>query len=216
MRRLSQLFRNIRQIRLMGGEPLLHPDPAAFIRITRAFFPETDLRFVTNGLLLPRATPAFWAACRETSAVIDITVYPPMKDRVAELRALCEKHRVTLEIREVETFLAHRDLSGSSDRQKAFDRCRTRYFCPYLENGRMYICAMSTLVRHFNKQFGFQVPSSRGLSIHAPFLLGRDVKKYLSRPVETCEWCAYEPVSFDWKIGRQVPQEWFPEMDIRS
>jgi len=36
---------------------------------------------------------------------------------------------------------------------------------------------------------------------------------YLSEPVETCEWCAYDPVPFDWDVGSRVPQEWFPEMD---
>jgi len=139
MRRLSQLLRNIRQIRLMGGEPLLHPDPASFLRVTRQFFPETDLRFVTNGLLLPKASPVFWKACRETGAVIDLTLYPPMKDQFEAWRELCEKNQVPLNVLEAGIFFAHRDLSGTSDRKKAFTLCRERYFCPYLENGRMYI-----------------------------------------------------------------------------
>ncbi len=79
MHRISQLFRNIRTIRLMGGEPLLHPDPASFVRATRAVFPQARIRFVTNGILLPKASQAFWDACRDTGATIDMTVYPPWR-----------------------------------------------------------------------------------------------------------------------------------------
>jgi molybdenum cofactor biosynthesis enzyme MoaA len=37
MLRLGHLFRNIQIIRLMGGEPLLHPDVAFFLLKTRAY-----------------------------------------------------------------------------------------------------------------------------------------------------------------------------------
>ena len=47
--RLKELFRNIREIRVMGGEPLLHPDCVAFLRIVRAAFPNCRLALVTNG-----------------------------------------------------------------------------------------------------------------------------------------------------------------------
>ena len=57
MHRIRQLFRNIHTIRLMGGEPLLHPDPASFVIATRAVFPQARIRFVTNGILLPQGPP---------------------------------------------------------------------------------------------------------------------------------------------------------------
>lgn len=212
MKRLSQLFRNIGQLRLMGGEPLLHPDPASFLRIACEFFPETDLRFVTNGLLLPTAPPEFWEACRETGAVVDVTVYPPVTDRAESFRAVCEQNGVSVELREMDTFWAHRDLSGSSDPKTAFEKCRQRYFCPFLENGRIYICAMTALIRYFNARFGYEVPQSEGIHIHSRFLSGQDIKNHLSAPVETCAWCAYELATFRWERGTQVPDEWFVEM----
>lgn len=64
LQRLAQLFRNIRLIRLMGGEPLLHPDVDRFIRTTRSAFPKSRIGIVTNGILLPQASQAFWDACR--------------------------------------------------------------------------------------------------------------------------------------------------------
>ena len=50
--RLSGLFDNISRIRLMGGEPLLHPDVLGFVKSSRLAFPNADIWVVTNGLLL--------------------------------------------------------------------------------------------------------------------------------------------------------------------
>ena len=77
MERLSFLFHNEAQfIRLLGGEPLLHPDVVSFFPITRACFPETDIKLYTNGLLLPAQTDAFWEACTKYNIIIVITKYP--------------------------------------------------------------------------------------------------------------------------------------------
>jgi molybdenum cofactor biosynthesis enzyme MoaA len=59
MRRLSALFRNIRVIRLMGGEPLLHPEAERFLSIARTAFPLARIHLVTNGLLLDELREAF-------------------------------------------------------------------------------------------------------------------------------------------------------------
>ena len=50
--RLRDLFWGIDRIRLMGGEPLLNDQLPEFIKVTREFFPDTDMHVVTNGLLL--------------------------------------------------------------------------------------------------------------------------------------------------------------------
>lgn len=208
LRRLKQLFRNIRQIRLMGGEPLLHPDPASFITATRAIFPKTDLRFVTNGLLLPKAHQDFWDACRNTNTVIDLSVYPPLAHRVDELRILCERHHVELNAKESDTFLARCNFKGDSDRQKAFDHCRREYFCPFLENGRIYTCAMTALVHYFNDRFGHKIPADKGINIHSRFVSGKQILRHLNQPVITCKWCAYDLLPFPWAHGKLKAEEW--------
>ena len=48
MDRLARLFSNIAVIRLMGGEPLLHPDAAWFFRVTRQAFPRAEIALVTT------------------------------------------------------------------------------------------------------------------------------------------------------------------------
>ena len=41
-------------IRIMGGEPLLHPRVVDFLKIARSLFPNSQIQLVTNGLLLKK------------------------------------------------------------------------------------------------------------------------------------------------------------------
>jgi hypothetical protein len=212
MRRLAQLFRNIRMIRLLGGEPLLHPDPAAFITTTRAAFPQAAIQIITNGILLPKASQDFWDACRNTNTSIDITVYPPMGKRIAELRSLCDANGVTLTITNVvRTFHAHHNLKGDSDKQKSFNLCRKREFCPLLRDGRIYNCPMSALVHYFNEQFGYQISADAGFDIHSPSASGRAILRKLRQPIDTCKWCSYDYSPFEWinsNRNSRLPEDW--------
>ncbi len=208
MRRLSQLFSNIRRIRLMGGEPLLHPDPASFMLVTRAAFPRSDIHFVTNGILLPRASADFWDACRTTGATIDLTVYPPVEHRVEELRVLCEAEHVPVRVTIKRTFEAQLNLKGDSDKQKAFRLCRDRFFCPFLQEGRLYVCSNPALVHYFNSFFGTRIEAGNGIDIHSRSISGREILRRLNQPAETCRWCSYKPGSFSWSASHRNITEW--------
>ena len=74
--RLSGLFDNISRIRLMGGEPLLHPDVPEFLRFTRHTFPNAEIFLVTNALRLCRQPERFWEECSSSRIIIQITRYP--------------------------------------------------------------------------------------------------------------------------------------------
>lgn len=208
LQRLRELFGNIRMIRLMGGEPLLHEDAASFITVTRTAFPRSDLRFVTNGILLPKASPRFWDACRSTKTIIDLTAYPPFRHRVECWRALCEAQRVRLRVTSVETFFAFHNLRGDSDKQKAFKLCRRRWYCPFLREGRLYVCSVPALVHTFNKRFGTKIRTDRGIDIHSQGINGGWILRQLNRPIETCSWCSCDIVPFPWSVSNKLPAEW--------
>lgn len=213
LRRLSHLFRGIHQIRLMGGEPLLHPDAALFIVMTQSAFPKSDIRFATNGILLPQASQAFWNACRDTNTTIDLTVYPPLRKNLADYRVLCKANGVSLSTRDVEIFHAHFNSKGNSDKKKAFDICRSIYFCPFLRDGRLYTCATAALVHYFNERFGCKITADEGIDIHSNSASGRGILRRLSRPIDTCKWCSYDFVPFSWEVSNRVSEDWDTEVN---
>ena len=212
MLRLSQLFKNICVIRLMGGEPLLHPDAHLFIKTTRLAFPNSDLRFVTNGILLPKASDVFWEACRNTHAIIDLTIYPPLLKHLKNYYSLCNTNGVRLSITFKENFLMYYNSRGNSNKKQAFKNCRKMYFCPYLQNGRLYSCAKAALVKHLNKAFDTTVTANEGIDIHTPSISGRRIIKQLNTSAEACKWCSTNYAVFPWAESNRKPEEW----DIES
>ncbi|MDD5675864.1 MAG: radical SAM protein [Chitinivibrionales bacterium] len=95
--RLSELLNaKVDFISLMGGEPLLHPQLNDFLYIARKYFPKTELRIVTNGILLLKQTEDFWKACKDNSIIIVNTKYPIPLD-FDKIKEEAKKHDVKFE-----------------------------------------------------------------------------------------------------------------------
>jgi hypothetical protein len=201
LERLADLFKTIRTFRLIGGEPLLHADVASFIRLAGAILPSSDLRLVTNGILLGRMDSDFWEACREAHIRIDITVYPPWKEQEPVWRALCDRENVPMHASHQADFFVHTNLRGDSDMTRAFRGCRKAYFCPFLQDGRIYTCGVPALAHYFNREYGTTIPVNDGIDIHAESTSARKIHRFLSRPIPSCKWCQYDFVAVPWSRG---------------
>ena len=208
MRKLAQIFRSIRLIRLMGGEPLLHPSASEFITLTRSAFPRSELRLVTNGILLHEVSEKFWDAARLTRTTIDLTLYPPFRQRLPELISLCHENEVGLSVIEKGTFVAHHNPKGDSDKNRALVICSKRIDCPFLQDGRIYHCAKGALIHNFNREFCRQITPDQGINIHSPGMSGRRILRWLRKPSETCRFCSYEFVPFNWGVSNRLAEEW--------
>lgn len=207
MNRLSRLFKKINKIKLLGGEPLLHPELISFIRIARDYFPLSDIVVVTNGILLPKVEPVFWLVCKETNTAIEMSVYPPLRNKVSYYRELAKQNGVAFKSSKIKWFFTARiNPEGDSDMKKAFNACRNNYFVPFLKDGALYSCAISYAVRYYNKRFDKNIVESAGLDIYKS--TSREIIDYLSMPIETCKWCAECSPEFSWSSGKQEIEEW--------
>ena len=183
----------------MGGEPLLHPTPDAFINITREIFPLADLRVVTNGLLLKKASVAFWEACRKAQVTLNISVYAVLESSAHDVLEFCAQQKVRVEARHKNTFYAQINPHGDSDPIRSFDYCRSLYYCPFLFNSRLYVCALPPTVQYYNEKFGRSIPGDPGIDFYDPQLDGQQILKLLETPVETCRFCAVIYTAYAWE-----------------
>lgn len=191
---LKETFVTLRHVHLLGGEPLLHPDCAGFLRLTRRMWPTTRLSLVTNGLLLPRQDAAFWAACRETRAMIDLTWYPVMREEELEgIRRRCREEGVVLRVSTICTFMDKTRLGGGEDARASFAACRLIQFCPYLRDGRLYPCATAY---HLADRLPSR-PRPRGIAVRGSS--ARAILSSLMTPVEECRYCAARPSEVPWR-----------------
>jgi hypothetical protein len=208
-RRLGELFENISVIRLMGGEPLLHPDVPAFTEYTRRIFPRAAICLVTNGILLPKQSAAFWESCAANDIIIQITQYPISLD----LDGIGEKARrfgARLDISgPVSSFLQFFNPAGDSDAAISFRNCQARFKCPFLQDGRVSLCPLPATMHIFNEQFGMNVPVSTEDSINIfGTTRAADILEFLQRPSRLCSWCLADWPAFDWKVGGKTIEDW--------
>lgn len=157
--RLSELFdHDANYIRLLGGEPLLHPQVVRFFEISRFYFPDCDLELYTNGLLIPEQPDTFWEACRKFSVTIAVTKYPINFD-YNKAEVLANNHHVKfMYVHEknepVKTsWCLPLDLEGKHNPVANYANCDMGNVCVFLKDGRLYPCTVVPNVVHFNKYF---------------------------------------------------------------
>src|SRR5579859_7018604 len=65
-------FMQVDHVRVLGGEPLLHPQLNVLIEAIRGTGISDRVRLLTNGLTLHRVSPEFWRVVDE----VHVSVYP--------------------------------------------------------------------------------------------------------------------------------------------
>lgn len=206
LRRLQEILPNIHMIRLLGGEPLLHPKLEQFLCTTRTYYSEAEIHIVTNGLLLPEASDSLLETIKVLDIGIDISLYPPTllkRDQIdALLNAWGIRYCYTPPIVE---FRRRMNLLGNGDIEKNFQTCVVGKQCHYLYNGKLSACPAPSVITIFNDFYGFEIDGSRDLlDLHDPTLTGLTAAAFLRKPLEMCRFCA-EPEFLKWE-GSSKPQ----------
>ncbi|MCL2819402.1 MAG: radical SAM protein [Oscillospiraceae bacterium] len=208
MTRLRGLFGNIRNITLLGGEPLLNDKLPEFIGESRRIFPKAKIRVVTNGLLCKKMSDELINAFKENDALLHITLYKPLFDNIEDIKDILTASGVNFLVGTPATrFMKTFNENGNSDVKKAFDRC-LRKRCSYLSDGTISVCSFPVLVKWFDRQFGMTVSQSltgNSINIYDENLDGFKLKKKLLKPISACKYCS-EPEWFDWEQGNNEPK----------
>jgi hypothetical protein len=205
MTRLSQLFRRISKIRLMGGEPLLNPKLFKYIEFTRERFPYSDIRVVTNGLLITKADNNLIKTMRVNNVSFDISFYRPLVGIRKEIEMFLIKHDIRYGFSdEITHFSKFVSLKGSSNPKTVHDFCKIKG-CHFLREGRLSQCAFPLIIDKFNNHFNVNLPTSGGYDIHNRGHSSWELVKLMDSPMEFCKYCVESPKASEWKIfNREV------------
>ncbi len=139
---LGKLFSNIKQIRLMGGEPFVVDDLDWYISIARKNFPLAEIRIVTNGLLIPKVSDRILKSIRENNVIIQISQYPPTRERMDAISEKIRKYDVRLQVgRPIEYFMKriNREPIFNEMYRSIFANCASSH-CHTLKDGKLMLC----------------------------------------------------------------------------
>ncbi|GAA5093723.1 radical SAM protein [Nocardia iowensis] len=141
-------------VRLVGGEPLLHPELDQIIGAIRSAMPHAIIRLYTNGTRIDKGTSPWLAALDE----LLVSVYPRAAVPDSTLRHLaaeCATANTTLLVERFFAFRASRptrQLTATEARQ-VFQTCQMAHAksAHIVQDGHVYLCPMSapaTIARH--------------------------------------------------------------------
>jgi hypothetical protein len=210
IRRLSELFDNITVFRFLGGEPLLFPDITRILKCSRSQFPRSNIRIVTNGILLPEMTTEFWETLGREKIGIDITQYPFPRIESDGIRKTAASYRIDLKItRKTHFYKIPLVFPGTVNQDIAFRSCRALSgSCPFLRNGKIYLCARLAMFDLPEETFDIRLPEVRDC-IDIRKASGEEILRYTMRSVRWCRHCDVKNTSwFAWDKSRKEKDEW--------
>lgn len=210
---LKSKFRNIKTIRLMGGEPLLNADLHKFIRIARTAFPYSNILVVTNGILIQNMSINLINSLRKNAVTIDISQYPPLRKMISENIRFLQRNEIKYKIGPyIETFCVNLTREGE-DFTKAYEEYCLSKSCHFLRNGRIYACPRIPMAFEYQNFLGLNITqaelleSSIGLDEN---ISGWDILDKLYNPVPACKICTREKfITWEQSIDADNSDEYF-------
>jgi hypothetical protein len=182
------------ELRIVGGEPLLHPELLAFLHEGRRIGVADAVVVYTNGVLLHRMPDAFWRTIDE----LRVSIYPGVHRRLDEdaCRRLATTHGVRLLFERYETFaqtLIGKRINDPALVRSIYRACGVATECHTVHDGRFYKCPMAPVMRSWLALHGtsYDSPPTDSVALHGNRHLRETLARYLDdrRPLAACSYC---------------------------
>lgn len=207
---------NVDTINLLGGEPLLHPELLRILKITRQYFQNSEIRLVSNGLLVLSQKEEFWKALQKYGIHLSITEYP-LNINYQRIKQLTQLYKIKYTFyapnKENSQWYFPLDLTGSQDAQYSYDNCKAGNNCTNINicKGKLFMCPVASNLKYFNKYFKKDIPLENGdfLSINQINNIGQ-IHEYMSKPISVCKYCNINARTYNnkWEQSKRDIHEW--------
>lgn len=202
------------EVRVLGGEPLLHPELDAVLEVIRLSGVCDSIRVMTNGLLLTRMGPGFWSGIDAAS----VSMYPNRSldsIQMANVRRTAERFGVRINFKPFRYFRESYTETGTSDPalvMRIFRTCQMAnvWRCHTLWEGYLFRCPQSLFLpvvlnqtRSGEPVDGLALADDRGFLDRLLRFLESD------RPPWSCTYCLGS-------VGRPLAHEQVPRREWRA
>jgi MoaA/NifB/PqqE/SkfB family radical SAM enzyme len=207
--RIAELFSNILDFRLLGGEPFLNPDLPQFTELSRKTFPNADIRVTTNALLLFKQDEGIWENFRQNRIGIHISEYPPNQALLPKIKELLEAKKIPYQIVGHTKFTKRLTLSDNNPIYENIQKCDITN-CATLRNGKIYKCAVSAWTPRINAFCNHFYDNSKSqIDIYGEGITGIDILKKLAEPIDFCKYCKFPASITEWtNKGKPCLEDW--------
>lgn len=212
MKRMRELFCGIKKFRLMGGEPLLNNELCQYVRIAKEYFPQTDLRITSNGLLIPKLSKETLKILHDFDVWFDISNYPPTRKILNEISLILNDAGVGFEIGfPMNYFFRTMKEERHENGELAFKNCMFTH-CHMLGSGKLAPCSYAWCAPRFNEYFKTSLPEDDFFDIYSD-VSGKEIINAFSAPHKFCNHCSMAMIPYRWESGisasKAKKDDWF-------
>ena len=212
---------HVEEFRIVGGEPLLHPQLLEFLRIAHESGIGDAVKIYTNGVLLHTMPDELWAL----TDILWISTYPGIRRRMSDdaIAAKCEEHGVVLDLRPTITefnrsFINNR-IEDEGLVRRIFSQCKmaNEYSCFSIYDGMFFRCSVAPWAQARLGMAGIEFPGPEvdGVQIHGNARLGEEIAARVAskEPLKACSYClgSSGPMVAHRQVNRQGGKEWLEE-----
>lgn len=188
IQRLRQLVARIDTIRIMGGEPLLNPQLAGYITLTRKVYPYSEIQLVTNGLLLKTMKKELIDILLNNRILIHISFYPAIAEGIEDILRFLEDHKLPYTIENMITRFA-KVLSKHKIGNPFSPFKPVGCNCPNLFEGYMAVCPRVMFISDLNRTFDTKYPEDGKIDLYDKMLTFEGLKEQLKKAIPLCDYC---------------------------
>lgn len=203
---ISQKF-SVYYFRILGGEPLLHPNLSELLFISRKNLPNTKIVVVTNGLLLDKVGQEVIKSFVENDVMVSISLYEPTYKKLNKILEILKSNNITYlinddffgPIKKIRKFHTRLTLDKNNNGEKVSKECIGR-FCRFLRDGKLAKCYYPLLIEILNKTYGVNFEISSGDYINLSNITnGWEAIERLNNSTPFCNYCSENIYEFDWE-----------------
>jgi len=196
-------------IRIMGGEPLLHPALVEIFRMTKNDWIGSRVELITNGLLIPKMTGEFFTSIRENEVSVTVSRHfdDPEYNRLFQPGIdLLRSHGIEPNISQSNWFwtkyyqLNEQGMAVpfQSDPEKAWQNCFVKLNCMTLHDNKLYRCPQLACAAYARKNN--RIPKDWDIVLGYPALTPECSHEGLEEFVQhkACPQCSICPETFEY------------------
>lgn len=193
---------DIKQLRLIGGEPLLHPDINQFVQETKNAFPKTSLSIATNAILINSMPESFWKTLKEYKTGVNISYYDIWENNFYKVTDILKEKEINYTVNNINFFYEQLNINGDSPIKKTFKNCLCKEYINLWEH-KLYKC-QKIFRLFYNKKYNTSIELPPGIDIYKAS--GKELYNKLvknPKPFSACRYCHEKGILHKWSRYKQ-------------
>lgn len=213
LKRIQSVFRSLKRVKLLGGEPLLNPELQQFIEMTRDIFHFAKIQLITNGLLITAMNQELIQSIVKNNVEIVISYYMPLNPKIDDIHQFLNAHHIQHRVTPIITqFYKIYDLSGMQNADENFAACGCKEGCTTLRDGKLMSCFVPSIIHIAADAFHFSAEYHDYIDLYREDLSRELIREAMKKKLETCKYCLIRGIAADWsqieKNGIPRIQDW--------